>query len=244
MAKKLMSALAAVILGLSATAQKTALEYLDNAPIKLGKEVCAFTKEEFEHFADHLKSYCDTLREDIEQRKQSSRMVELSAANYQKAMEILGKVTDYSSRYMSQYYCLTLLCKDYPELLSGEEISKATGYSGKFKDFIQFRLDVTTGKAKESDRPGWRKESLEAETGFCEIMGPKYLKVLENDLTELRRFLPDYLTLSSLYYTDKSGSEIEALSAVHNYLEKFRTNSFLGNLKIVFSDFSGSSSGY
>ena len=240
MAKKLLSLLAAMIIGLPGIGQKTAEEYLDKAPIKLSKEVCAFTKEEFEKFSDHLKTYCDTLLEDIELRKQSSPMTELSAANYQKAMEILGKVTDYAAKYMSQYYCLTLLCKDYPELLSGDEISIATNYSNKFKDCIQFRMDVTTGKAKESDRPSWRKESLEAELGFCQIMGPKYLKVLGNDLDDLRRLLPDYHTLGSLYFPDKSGSEIEALSAVHNYLEKFRTNSFLGNLKVVFSDFTGS----
>ena len=236
-ATRFLSILTAAVFTFPAMSHKTAEEYLTSAPIQLSKEVCNFTKEEFEQFADNLETYCETIREEIEQRRQSSAMVELSAANYQKAMEILGKVTDYSTSYMSKYYCLTLLCKDYPELLSGDEILRATNYSDKYKDFIQFRMDVMSGKAKDSDRPGWRKEGVEAEIGFCSIMGPKYRKVLEDDLADLKQLLPDYHTLGSLYYTGGTGSEIEALQAVYNYLEKFRTNIFLGSLKIVFEDF-------
>jgi hypothetical protein len=235
----------ALLLGLSARGQKSAEDYLRLAPIKLNKEVCAYSKQEFDLFAGRLQAFNDSLLADIEQRKQSAQMAELSPADYQKVMEIMGKVTEYSTEYFGKYYCLTLLCKDYPELLSGEEIARATGYSNTVKEVIQFKLEVISGKAKETDRPGWKREKEEAENGFCSIMGPKYPMVLENDLAGLKRLLPDYHTLGSIYYPGSpEAAEIEALSAVHNYLEKFRTNSFLGNLRIAYEGLTDPSSGF
>lgn len=211
--------------------QKTADEYLKDAPLQLKKDACAFDAKDGELFTVPLAAYCDTLYADIQQRKEKATYL-LSPANSELVLQLLGKLTDFSVEYTNKYFCLTSHC---PDLLSGEEIAKLDGYKLQIANLIKFREDVITGKAKESQNPDWAKELLVAEEAYCHILSPKFNQVLEQELSELKLMLPDYRTYGSLTV---SGSpevqEIEALSAVHNYLTKFGTNTFIPNMKMQF----------
>ena len=51
-----MSILTAIFVSISGICQKSAEEYLNNAPINLSKEVCTYTQGEFQVFADNLET--------------------------------------------------------------------------------------------------------------------------------------------------------------------------------------------
>lgn len=210
-------------------AQKTAEEYLKNAPTRLNKDVCALTKEETDKFLETLKTYNELLYNDIQRRMEKYQRVDDMGANTEDAYRIMEKITTLGAKYLEKYYCLSLLCKDLPELLSGEEIAQATAFSEKIKTLVQFRNDVVSGKANEKENPGWRKDLTEAENGFCAILSPKYKKVLADEIAEINLILPECRKLGSYIYSGGAeASEIEALNAAYNYLEKYRTNIFLG----------------
>jgi len=210
-------------------AQKTADEYLKNAPLELKKDACILAKEETEKFLETLKTYNDSMYSDIQRRLEKYQRVQDMGANTEDAFMIMEKITNLSTKYFEKYYCLTLLCNTIPDLLSGEEIAKATEYTEKIKTLVQFRNDVMLGKANEKDNPGWRKDLTAAENEFCAILSPKYKKVLADEKVEVILTLPECRKLGSYIYSGGAeASEIEALNTVYNYLEKYRTNIFLG----------------
>jgi hypothetical protein len=210
-------------------AQKTADDYLKNAPLELKKDACTLTKEETDKFIETLQTYNESMYNDIQQRLEKYQKVDDMGANTEDAFKVMGKITNLSTKYFEKYYCLTLLCKDLPDLLSGEEIAKATGSAEKIKTLVQFQNDVLSGKANEKDNPDWRKDLTAAENEFCAILSPKYKKVLADDLAEVILILPECRKLGSYIFSGGAeASEIEALNTAYNYLEKYRTNIFLG----------------
>lgn len=219
------------VLGFNAYCQKTAEEYLKDAPIKLQKDACAYTEKDLDLFIEPLDAYCDSLLADIMRRKETASYY-LSPANGERVLQLLGKLTDFSYKYTEKYFCLTNHC---PELLSGEEIAKLDKYKSEIANLIKFREDVITMKVKESQNPDWAKELIVAEEAYCSILSPKFKQVLEQELAELKLILPDYHTYGTLTISGTPEvQEIEALSAVHNYLTKFSTNTFISNMKLQF----------
>ena len=210
-------------------AQKSADEYLKNAPLTLKKDVCELTEEETEKFVETLKTYNESLYDDIHARLGKYQRVLDMGANTEDCIRITEKITSLSTKYFEKYYCLSLLCKDQPDLLTGEEIAKATKCAEKLKTLVKFRNDVVLGIANEKDNPGWRKDLTAAENEFCAILSPKYKKVLADEMKEVILILPECRKLGSYIYSGGAeASEIEALNTVYNYLDKYRTNIFLG----------------
>lgn len=217
-------------------AQKSADEYLKNAPLQLNKDACDLSKVEINKFLETLKTYNDIMFNDIQKRIEKYPKVEDLGTNGEDAYRILGKISNLSSKYFEKYYCLSLLCKDIPDLLSAEEIVKATACVEKIKTLIQFQNDIISGKANEKDKPGWRKDLNEAENEYCSVLSPKYKKVLADDMAEVIQILPECRKLGSyLYSGGAEASEIEALNTAYNFLEKYRSNIFLGkNYAMIF----------
>jgi hypothetical protein len=211
-------------------AQKSALDYLNNAP-KPPVTPCACTKAIYNKYADMLDSYCDKIQADIEAREKKAIKNDLSGnLEYKNLLETVINEVQIPAL---KFYCLDNVCDEYPELLNEAERKTVANDLQICTLLAQKRMNILLHRSSEKEKPGWIKEADEAQDDYCRIMSPKYKTVLDGYYDILIRLMPSFKRMGELEYSgSQPATDIPVINAVRAYLSQYALRYYCGNLKI------------
>jgi hypothetical protein len=212
------------------SAQKTALQYLDEAPLAYTKDICSSSKLDYLKFKAKLDHYCAKIQEDIDRRKALSTKIDLSVEAKSEIYKLMKELTANTEKDMEIFMSLSYN-SPYPGWLSEEESSKCLKDKHILTKIIQFNGMLAIHAAKESDRPNSPAEGIAAQNEYCTIMTPKCKQYLERTEKALRASLPKQQRLGELEYSGPAEvKEIDALGVVYSYLSSYADVLFEGNI--------------
>ncbi len=211
-------------------AQKTALQYLDEAPLSYTKDICSSSKLDYLKFKAKLDHYCAKIQEDIDRREALSIKNELLGEAKVEVYKLMKELTTNVEKDMEIRSSL-LYCNPYPGWLSEEEASKCLKDKQILTGIVQFNGMLPMHIAKESARPNSQAEGITAQIEYCTIMTPKCRQYLEMTEKELRASLPIQQRLGELEYSGPAeAKELDALGVVYSYISSYADIFFEGNI--------------
>jgi hypothetical protein len=217
-------------INISLYAQKSALDYLNNAP-KPPVTPCECTKAVFDKYADMMDSYCDKIQADIEVREKKA-----GKNNFWDNMEyknLIEKIINETQIPAQKFYCLDNVCDEYPDLLNETERKTVTDDLQICTSLAQKQMDILLHRSSEKEKPEWIKEADKAQDEYCQIMTPRYKSVLDEYYDTLIRLMPSYKRMGEIEYTgSQEATDIPAINAVRAYLSQYALRYYCGNLKI------------
>jgi hypothetical protein len=217
-------------LPISIYAQKSALDYLYNAP-KPPVTQCECTKAIYEKYEHIMDSYCDKIQADMEAREINAVRNDLSGnMEYKKLLE---NITNETQIPALKFYCLDNVCDQYPELLNETERITVTNDLQICVSLAQKKMDILLHRSPGKENPEWTNESDKAQEEYCSIMSPKYKTVLDEHYDILIRLMPGFKRMGELEYSGwQEAIDIPVLNAVRAYLSQYALRYYCGNLKI------------
>jgi hypothetical protein len=219
---------------ISMLAQKTALDYLNNAP-KPPVATCACTKPIYIRYESALESYCDKIQADIDARESKATKNELTGDAAEEYKHLLEKMINETQIPALKFYCLDVVCDEYPELLNESERKTVTTDLQTLMSITQNRANILLHKSTGKENPEWSKEAIMAQEEYCRIMADKYKAVLEEDRAIIISLIPQYKRMGELEYSGSSEAfEIPLLNAVKVYLSQYALRYYCGNLEIKY----------
>jgi len=78
---------------LSVFAQKTALQYLNEAPLAYTKDICSSSKLDYLKFKAKLDHYCAKIQEDINKREALAAKIDLSVEAKSEIYKLMKELT-------------------------------------------------------------------------------------------------------------------------------------------------------
>ena len=219
---------------MSIHAQKSALDYLNNAP-KPPVSQCACTKPIYVKYESALESYCDKIQADIDARESKATKNELTGDAAEEYKHLLEKIINETQIPALKFYCLDVVCDEYPELLNNSERRTVAGDLQTSASITQKRINSLLHKSTEKENQDWAKETKMAQEEYCSIMADKYKAVLEEDRAIIISLIPQYQRMGELEYSGSSEAfEIPLLNAVKVYLSQYALRYYCGNLEIKY----------
>jgi hypothetical protein len=211
-------------------AQKTALQYLNEAPLSYTKDICNSSKLDYRKFKAKLDAYCAKIQEDINRREAMATKIDLSVEAKSEIYKLMKQLTANTEKDMEILMSLSYN-SPYPGWLSEEESSKCLKDKQAIAGIVQFNGMLAIHAAKESDRPNSPAEGIAAQNEYCAIMTPKFRQYLERTEKALRASLPTQQRLGELEYSGPAEvKELNALSVVYSYLSSYADFLFSGNI--------------
>lgn len=217
-------------INVSVYAQKSALDYLNNAP-KPTVTPCACTMADYKKYEQIMDSYCSKIRADIDAREEKATKNDLSYnVEYKNLFEQILNQTQIPAL---KFYCLDIVGSDCPELLSEAERQILTNDLQICMSATQNAMNVILHRASGAQKPEGTKESVAAQEEYCSIMSPKYKKVLDEGYDMFFQLMPGLKRLGEIEYSGpQEAKDINVLSYVLAYLSDYPARYYCGNLKI------------
>jgi hypothetical protein len=82
-------------------AQKTALQYLNEAPLAYTKDICSSSKLDYLKFKAKLDHYCAKIQEDIDRRKALATKIDLSVEAESEIYKLMKELTSNTEKDMA-----------------------------------------------------------------------------------------------------------------------------------------------
>jgi hypothetical protein len=213
-------------------AQKSALDFLNNAP-KPPVNTCACTESIYAEYELKMESYCDKIQAEIEDRENKATKNDLSGDAAIEYKHLLEKIINKTQIPALKFYCLDVVCDEYPELLNESERKRVNDNLQTMESITLKRANIVLHKSTEKENAEWVKETAKAQEEYCSIMSDKYKAVLEEEYSIIISLIPDYKRMGELEYSGSSEAfEIPLLNAVQAYLSQYALRYYCGNLKI------------
>ncbi len=219
---------------LAVFAQKSALQYLNEAPLACTKDICSSSKLDYLRYKAKLDTYCAKIQEDIDRRETLATKNDLTGEAKAEIYKLIKEITANAEKDMEIHMNL-LYCNPYPGWLSEEEAGKCLKDKQTVTESVQFNVMAALNRAKESDRPkNFRDEAvIAAKNEYCAIMSPMCRQYLERTEKALRASLPTQQRLGELEYSGPSEvKELDALGVVLSYISSYADILFEGNISI------------
>jgi hypothetical protein len=217
-------------INISMYAQKSALDYLNNAP-KPPVAPCECTKAAYEKFEYTMDSYCNKIQADIENREKKASKNDLAGnMEYSKLLENVIEKTQVPAL---KYYSLDNVSDEYPELLNSAEKNTLTNDLQICSSIVQKRMAILIHKSSGKEDPAWTKEMNKAQDEYCSIISPKYKKVMDEYYSIIINLMPGFKRMGEIEYSgSQEAVDIPCLNAVREYLSQYALRYYCGNLKI------------
>jgi hypothetical protein len=212
------------------SAQKTALQYLNEAPLTYTKDICSPSNLDYLKFKAKLDAYCAKIQKDIDRRDALSTKNDLSGEAKSEIYRLMKVLSANTEKDMEIHMSL-LYCNPYSGWLSEEEATQCLKDKQIVSGLIQFNGLLAIHAVKESDRPNSNEEAIAAKNEYCAIITPKCRQYLERTEKALRASLPQQQRLGELKYNGPAEvKELDALGVVYSYISNYAGVLFEGNI--------------